>query len=167
MAKRVLSLKPAPSYTPSQPSFSTYCIHPAVKSLHCSLKRSLYMVFWLCLWLLFGLFFLFMQLRKLANFRSQHRFPQPSQDSTAILLKVVLQVSYEETSHMGKLQATNTWNATLRSSQIIHGRSRSMKVKGRANQRVQRWHDSVLSTWTLRGTVLNSRRHQHTWRSLL
>ena len=89
---------------------------------------------------------LFMQLRKLVNFRSQHRFPQPAQDSAAILLKAVLQVSYEETSYMGKLQVTDTWNVSLQISQIIHGRSRSTKVKDKANQGVQRCHVSILST---------------------
>ena len=51
---------------------------------------------------------LFMQLRKLVNFRSQHRFPQPAQVSAAILLKVMLQVSSEGTGHMGKLQMACT-----------------------------------------------------------
>ena len=51
---------------------------------------------------------LFMQLQKLVNFRSQHRFLQPAQDSAAILLKAVLQVSSEGTSYMGKLQMACT-----------------------------------------------------------
>ena len=80
--------------------------------------------------------FLFMQLRKLVSFRSQHRFPQPAQDSATILLKALLQVSYEEMSHMGKLQVTGTWNVSLQISQIIHIRSRSTRVKGKANQRI-------------------------------
>lgn len=71
--------------------------------------------------------FLFRQLRKLVSFRSQHRFLQPTQDSAAILLNAMLQVSYEETSHMGKLQVTSTWNVSLQISQIIHRRSRSNK----------------------------------------
>ena len=74
------------------------------------------------------------------------QFPQPAQDSVAILLKTVLQVSYEETSYMGKLQVTDTWNVSLQISQIINGRPRSTKVKDKANQRVQRWHVTVLST---------------------
>ena len=78
--------------------------------------------------------FLFRQLRKLVSFHSQHKFPQLAQDSAAILLKVMLQVSYEETSHMGKLQVTCTWNVSLHISQIIHRRSRSTKVKGKSNQ---------------------------------
>ena len=74
------------------------------------------------------------------------QFPQLAQDSATILLKAVLQVSYEETSYMGKLQVADTWNVSLQISQIIHGRSRSMKVKDKANQGVQRWHISILST---------------------
>ena len=111
--------------------------------------------------------FLFMQLRKLVSFRSQHRFPQPTQDSATILLKAVLQVSSEGTSYMGKLQMAGTWNVSLRIGQIIHERPRSTKVKYEANQRVQRWHVTVLGTWMICGLVLSTRRHQHTWRSFL
>ena len=78
--------------------------------------------------------FLFMQLQKLVSFRSQHRFPQPAHDSATILLKAMLQVSYEETGHMGKLQVMGTWNVSLQICQIIHRRSRSTRVKGKANQ---------------------------------
>ena len=63
---------------------------------------------------------LFMQLRKLVNFRSEHRFPQPAQDFAAILLKDVLQVSSEGTSYMVKLQMACTWIVSLRTGQIIH-----------------------------------------------
>ena len=74
------------------------------------------------------------------------QFPQPAQDSAAILLKVVLQVSSEGTSYMGKLQMAGTWNVSLQIGQIIHGRPRSTKVKDKASQRVQRWHVTVLGT---------------------
>ena len=121
------------------------------------------MVFWLYLWLFFGFVFLFMQLRKLDSFRSQHRFPQPAQDSAAILLKVVLQVSYEETSYMGKLQMAGTWNVSLRIGQIIHEKPRSTKVKDVANQRVQRWYVTLKGTWMICGLVPSSRRLQRTW----
>ena len=87
-----------------------------------------------------------MHLRKLVSSCSQHRFPQPAQDSAAILLKAVLQVSSEEMSYMGKLQVAATWNVSLQIGQIIHERSRSTKVKDVANQRVRRWHITVLGT---------------------
>eukprot|EP00253_Pinus_taeda_P024662 PITA_24662 len=57
-----------------------------------------------------------------------------------------MEVSYEETSYMGKLQVADTWNMSLQIGQIIHGRPRSTKVKDKANQRVQRWHVTILGT---------------------
>ena len=51
--------------------------------------------------------------QKLVSFRSQHRFPQPAQDSAAILLKFVLQVSSEGMGYMGKLQMACTWIVSL------------------------------------------------------
>ena len=92
----------------------------------------------------FSLFF--MQLQKLVNFCSQHKFPQPAQDSAAILLKVVLQVSSEGTGYMDKLQMACTWIVSLRTGQIIILRQQSTKVKDVANQRVQRWHVTVKGT---------------------
>jgi len=79
--------------------------------------------------------FLFRQLWKLVSFRSQHMFPQPAQDSAAIFLNAMLQVSYEEMSHMGKLQVTSTWNVSLQISQIIHRRSRSNKGQRQSRPR--------------------------------